>query len=144
MPEQNTFFSNGNDFDRKRPNINRMAAASQFLGIFSVISIGFFFLPGIISAIPLGLICCNMGILFAHLSKGNGYRFSPQAMVGLGTSIFSLVIYITLILISLMGFYMAVQMFGLETVLDPDALQKALSDFVNQYMNSLTTGGGTL
>lgn len=124
--------------------VNRMAAASQFLGIFSVISIGFFFLPGVIPAIPFGLICSNMGILFAHLSKGDSHRLSPQAMVGLGTSAFSLVIYILLILLGLMGLFLAARMFGLETAMDPEALQNALSDFVNQYMNSLTTGGSAL
>ena len=127
-----------------RPEINRMAAASQFLGILSVLSIGFFFFFASISAVPLGLICSSLGILMAHLSKGNGYRFPPQAMIGLCTSIFSLVVFILLIILSALSLYLAVQMFGLETVLDPEALQNAINDFMNQYLNSITAGGGAL
>ena len=82
MPEQINYPNTS------RPEINRMAAVSQFLGILSVLSIGFFFLPGLVSAVPFGLICSNMGILLAHLSKGDGQHFPSQAMVGLCTSIF--------------------------------------------------------
>ena len=85
-----------------------------------------------------------MGILLAHLSKGRRTHFPPQAMVGLCTSIFSLVVYILLILLSVLSLYLAVQIFGLETVLDPEALQNAINDFMNQYLNSITAGGGAL
>ena len=138
MPEQINYPNTS------RPEINRMAAVSQFLGILSVLSIGFFFLPGLVSAVPFGLICSNMGILLAHLSKGDEQHFPSQAMVGLCTSIFSLVVYILLILLSILSLYLAVQIFGLETVLDPEALQNAINDFMNQYLNSMTAGGGAL
>ena len=45
---------------------------------------------------------------------------------------------------SLAGLYMLVQMFGWETVLDPDALMEAMDNFMKQYLNSMTTGGGSL
>ena len=47
-----------------------------------------------------------------------------------------------MLLISVLSLYLAVQMFGLETVLDPEALQKALNDYLNEQLNFLTTGGG--
>ena len=91
MPEQINYPNTS------RPEINRMAAVSQFLGILSVLSIGFFFFLACISAVPLGLICSNMGILLAHLSKGDGYRFPPRPWSDCARSIFSLVVYILLI-----------------------------------------------
>ena len=124
------------------PQINRMAAISPFMGIASVISLGFLILPSSVMALPLGLILSNMAILFAHLSKGGGFRFPQQAMVGMGTGFFSLAIYLIMLLISVLSLYLAVQMFGLETVLDPEALQKALNDYLNEQLNFLTTGGG--
>ena len=45
---------------------------------------------------------------------------------------------------SILSLYLAVQIFGLETVLDPEALQNAINDFMNQYLNSMTAGGGAL
>ena len=65
-------------------------------------------------------------------------------MVGLGTSIFTITLCILLIILSLLGLYMAIQMFGLETVLDPDAFQKAMFDFFSRSLESLPTGGNTL
>ena len=130
-----------------RPEITRMAAGSQLLGILSVLLmlfISLFFFLGSISALPLGLICSNMGILLAHLSKGGDDHFPPQAIAGLCTSIFSLVVYLLLILLGVLSLYVAVQLFGLETVLDPEALQNALNNFLNQQLNSFTAGGGVL
>ena len=60
----------------------------------------------------------------------------------MGTGFFSLAIYLIMLLISVLSLYLAVQMFGLETVLDPEALQKALNDYLNEQLNFLTTGGG--
>ena len=124
-----------------RPRGNSMASASQIMGIISAICIVFFFLPG---SMLLGLVLGCMAILFAHLSKGSGEHFPTQAKVGLGTSIFSLCVYALLLLMSLAGLYMLVQMFGWETVLDPDALMEAMDNFMKQYLNSMTTGGGAL
>ena len=124
-----------------RPRGNSMASASQIMGIISAICIVFFFLPG---SMLLGLVLGCMAILFAHLSKGSGEHFPTQAKVGLGTSIFSLCVYALLLLMSLAGPYMLVQMFGWETVLDPDALMEAMDNFMKQYLNSMTTGGGSL
>ena len=53
-------------------------------------------------------------------------------------------VFILLIILSALSLYLAVQMFGLETVLDPEALQNAINDFMNQYLNSMTAGGGAL
>ena len=106
-----------------RPRGNSMASASQIMGIISAICIVFFFLPG---SMLLGLVLGCMAILFAHLSKGSGEHFPTQAKVGLGTSIFSLCVFCLLLLMSLAGLYMLVQMFGWETVLDPDALMEAM------------------
>lgn len=119
---------------------NFMAAASQYAGILSSICAVLFFLLGT-PALLLAVCTSCLSILFAHLSKGGGVRFSGQAIAGIGTSIFSLVVCVLITILAVLGMYMAVRLFGLETALDPDALQKALSDLMNQYMNSLTTGG---
>ena len=119
---------------------NSMAAASQYAGILSSICAVLFFLLGT-PALMLAVCTSCLSILFAHLSKGGGVRFSGQAIAGIGTSIFSLVVCVLITILAVLGMYMAVRLFGLETALDPDALQKALSDLMNQYMNSLTTGG---
>ncbi len=119
---------------------NFMAAASQYAGILSSICAVLFFLLGT-PALMLAVCTSCLSILFAHLSKGGGVRFSGQAIAGIGTSIFSLVVCVLITILAVLGMYMAVRLFGLETALDPDALQKALSDLMNQYMNSLTTGG---
>ena len=126
------------------PKISRMAVTSQYFGIFSVASVFLFFLLGIPMALLAALSLSCMCILFAHLSKGGGFRYSGQAMVGLGTSIFTITLCILLIILSLLGLYMAIQMFGLETVLDPDAFQKAMFDFFSRSLESLPTGGNTL
>ena len=57
-------------------------------------------------------------------------------------SILSIVITVVILVL---GFYLAIQLFGLETLMDPDALQQAISDLYNQLSTQLpTTGGGAL
>lgn len=131
---------------KQYPAANRMAAASQYMGILSIIFILFVFVPVFATALPLGLVLSNMGILFAHLSKGGDTHFQPQAMVGLGTSIFSLCVYLLLIVLSIAGIWLLIQMFGLETVLDPEALMDALMNLMNQSFDPVifSTGGSAL
>ena len=126
------------------PKPNRMAAASKYTGILAAVSAVLVFLLGMPAALLPGMIFGCLGILFAHLSKGETYRYPAQAMAGLGTSIFAISVCILMILMSILGMYIAIQMFGLETVLDPEALQEALTDFYTRYLNSLTAGGGAL
>lgn len=123
--------------------INRMALMSQYAGIFSVVSLILFFIFQTPTGLLLAVFLSCMGILFAHLSKGPRYQIPRQAMSGLGSSIFSLSLSLILILFSLMGLYMMIRMFGLETILDPEALEKALTDFYSNYTNLLQTGGYT-
>ncbi len=121
------------NFTPPKRQINRMASLSLALGvltILSVMSIYFLYL-----AFPLGC----MSILFAHLSKGDGYRLPSQAMGGIIISILSI---IAAAVILTLGFYLAIHLFGLETLLDPDALQKAISDLYNQLSTQLQTSGG--
>ena len=119
---------------RKKPN--RMANLYLILGVLtllSVISIYFIYM-----ALPLGC----MSILFAHLSKGDSYRLSPKAVGGMTVSILAILITVVILVL---GFYLAIQLFGLETLMDPDALQKAISDLYNQLPTQLPmTGGGSL
>ncbi len=119
---------------RKKPN--RMASLALILGVLallSVVSIYFFYL-----ALPLGC----MGIFFAHLSKADGYRLPAKSIGGMTLSI--LAIFIALVVLVL-GFYLAIRLFGLETLLDPDALQKAITDLYNQLAVPIqSTGGGIL
>lgn len=133
MDYNNTEQSNCNPY-KKKPN--RMASLSLLLGVLtllSVVSIYFLYL-----ALPLGC----MSILFAHLSKGDGYRLPAKSIGGMTMSI--LAIFIAL-LVLVLGFYLAIHLFGLETLLDPDALQQAISDLYNQLATPITsTGGGTL
>lgn len=113
-----------------------MANLSLILGVLtllSVISIYFIYM-----ALPLGC----MSILFAHLSKGDSYRLSPKAVGGMTISILAILITVVILVL---GFYLAIQLFGLETLMDPDALQKAISDLYNQLPTQLPmTGGGSL
>ena len=116
---------------RKKPN--KMASWSLVLGVLtllSVISIYFIYF-----ALPLGC----MSILFAHLSKGDSYRLSPKAVGGTVTSILAIVIALVVLVL---GFYLAIQLFGLKTLMNPDALQKAISDLYNQLSTQLPATGG--
>lgn len=122
------------NLDKKKPN--RMASLSLLLGVLtllSVVSIYFLYF-----ALPLGC----MSILFAHLSKGDGYRLPAKSIGGMTMSI--LAIFIAL-LVLVLGFYLAIHLFGLETLMDPDALQKAITDLYNQLATPImSTGGGAL
>lgn len=124
------------DFNPYRKKPNRMANLSLALGvltILSVVSIYFMYL-----ALPLGC----MSILFAHLSKGDSYRMSPKAVGGMIASILAI---LCAAVILVLGFYLAIQLFGLETLMDPDALQQAISNLYNQLSTQLPmTGGGAL
>lgn len=133
QPNMNFQQPNFNPY-RKKPN--RMANLSLILGVLtllSVISIYFIYM-----SLPLGC----MSILFAHLSKGDSYRLSPKAVGGMTVSILAILITVVILIL---GFYLAIQLFGLETLMDPDALQKAISDLYNQLPTQLPmTGGGSL
>lgn len=124
------------DFNSYRKKPNRMANLSLALGvltILSVVSIYFMYF-----ALPLGC----MSILFAHLSKGDSYRMSPKAVGGMIASILAILIAAVILVL---GFYLAIQLFGLETLMDPDALQQAISNLYNQLSTQLPmTGGGAL
>ena len=116
QPNMNFQQPNFNPYKRQP---NKMATLSLMLGVLtllSVISIYFIYF-----ALPMGC----MSILFAHLSKGDSYRLSPKAVGGMTVSILSIVITVVILVL---GFYLAIQLFGLETLMDPDALQQAISD----------------
>ena len=93
------------NFNRYKRQPNKMATLSLMLGVLtllSVISIYFIYF-----ALPMGC----MSILFAHLSKGDSYRLSPKAVGGMTVSILSIVITVVILVL---GFYLAIQLFGLE------------------------------
>ena len=124
------------DFNPYRKKPNRMANLSLVLGVLTILSVVSIYF--IYFALPLGC----MSILFAHLSKGDSYRMSPKAVGGMIASILAILIAAVILVL---GFYLAIQLFGLETLMDPDALQKAISDLYNQLPTQLPmTGGGSL
>ena len=133
QPNMNFQQPNFNPYKRQP---NKMATLSLVLGVLtllSVISIYFIYF-----ALPMGC----MSILFAHLSKGDSYRLSPKAVGGMTVSILAILITVVILVL---GFYLAIQLFGLETLMNPDALQKAISDLYNQLPTQLPmTGGGSL
>ena len=124
------------DFNPYRKKPNRMANLSLVLGVLTILSVVSIYF--IYFALPLGC----MSILFAHLSKGDSYRMSPKAVGGMIASILAILI---AAIILVLGFYLAIQLFGLETLMDPDALQQAISNLYNQLSTQLPmTGGGAL
>lgn len=124
------------DFNPYRKKPNRMANLSLVLGVMTILSVVSIYF--IYFALPLGC----MSILFAHLSKGDSYRMSPKAVGGMIASILAILIAAVILVL---GFYLAIQLFGLETLMDPDALQQAISNLYNQLSTQLPmTGGGAL
>ena len=113
-----------------------MANLSLILGVLTLLSV--FSIYFIYMALPLGC----MSSLFAHLSIGDSYRLSPKAVGGMTVTIHAILI---TVVIQVLGFYLAIQLFGLETLKDPDALQNAISVLYNQLPTQLPmTGGGAL
>ena len=86
----------------------------------------------------------------------NPYRKKPNRMANLSLilgvltllsviSIYFIYMALPLGCMSILFAHLAIQLFGLETLMDPDALQKAISDLYNQLPTQLPmTGGGSL
>lgn len=119
---------------RRKPN--GMATASLVLGIFAILSI-----LNVYYALFLG----SMSILLACLSRGDSYKMPEKAIGGFATSTFAIVISVLLTAFSM---YLMLEMFGLETLLDPEALQEAItnlySNLLNEMQMDLQTGGAAL
>lgn len=118
---------------RKRPNtMANMALVFGILSVLSAISIYFTYLCFFFGC---------MSILFAHFSKGDGFKMNERAVGGMAASIFAMVIAALLLAA---GLYFSIRLFGLETLLDPEALQKALTDLYSNLSTQIPTGGSSL
>lgn len=112
----------------KRPN--PMINASLALGVCSLL----FFLN-----VYLSLIFSSLGIMFALLSRGSSLRLSEKAVGCLSVSLTSLVLLLILVIGSTC---IVISLFGLETAMDPKALQDAMMNWLETYMNA--AGGNAL
>lgn len=112
-----------------------MATASLTLGILSLLSI-----TTVIYAAYAYFFAC-MSMILAILSKGGSSRMPKKAKGGFTISLVSLAL-VTFLLIA--GFFILVNLFGLETVLDPEALLEAVSEFMGQLTEELPVGGNIL
>lgn len=111
---------------------NRMAQASLILGILAVLSV-----MNIYYALFLG----SMGILFATLSRGSSLKMSEKAIGGMAASSAAIVLSIVLTVGSML---ILIKLFGLETAMDPEALQNAVTELYNKLLNEMQTGGSAL
>ena len=66
---------------------------------------------------------------------------NEKAIGGMAASIFAMVISALLLAA---GLYFSIQLFGLETLLDPEALQKAITDLYSNLSTQIPTGGSSL
>ena len=120
----------------QRTKQNPMATASFFLG---VTAIGLSFL------IPVyALLCGSLSILFAILSRGSGFRMPDKAIAGFIASAFAIVIAILLSIAVLYMQQFLTQKFGADILDDPAAMQKMLNELMQNYKDSLQTGGSGL
>ena len=117
---------------RKRTQPNIMATASLSMGICAIIS-----LFNVERAVFFG----SLGILFACLSRGDSLKMPEKSVGGFATSIFAIVISVLLTLFSIL---LMVEMFGMETVMNPEALQKAITDLYTQLLEEMPAGGSIL
>lgn len=112
---------------------NRFATFSLILGVVAI-----FMVFDTYYALFLG----SIALLFAHLSKGERNQMNSKAVAG---TITGLVAVVGTIVISVLAMLLLVHLFGFETVSDPDALEKALTELYNQLLENLQmTGGGSL
>ena len=116
---------------------NSMATASLVLGIISIICVV------TVQFIYFGVVLGCLGMIFALLSKGGGYSMSGRAVGGFATSALAVIMTVAIVAFAV---WFAVSVFGLETVLDPEALSEALEAFYGQYSELLEsmTGGVSL
>lgn len=119
----------------QQPNRNPMATAALVLGVLSLLSILSLFYW------PYAIVFASMSIMFALLSRGGSFKMPGKAVQGLAISTFSLVVTIFLLAFSLT---VLLVLFDLETILNPEELQKALLEFYNNWMNQLPAGGSLL
>ena len=119
----------------QRPNRNPMATAALVLGVLSLLSILSLFYW------PYAIVFASMSIMFALLSRGSSFKMPGKAVQGLAISAFSLVVTVFLLIFSLT---VLLVLFDLETILNPEELQKALLEFYNNWMNQLPAGGSLL
>ncbi len=112
---------------------NAMAMASLILGALSVLSV---------LTVYYSVFFGSMGILFAVLSRGDSLKMPDKAVNGFIISAVSMSLSILLTAVSV---FLMIRLFGLETALDPDALQEALTQLYTRLLNDLpATGGSTL
>lgn len=111
---------------------NRMAMASLILGIIALFS-----LLNVYYAVFLG----SLSILLASLSRGGGLKMSGQAIGGTAVSAFAIV---CSVLLTVFSMYMMIRMFGLETALNPEALQEAIMELYEKLLNTSPAGGAAL
>jgi len=114
---------------RTQPHL--MATVSLALGIFAMLS-----LFNVYYAVFLGC----MSILFACLSRGSGFKMPTRAVSGFGISVFAM---LSSILLTAFSVYLMVEMFGMETVMDPEALQEAMMDLYTKLLEEMQTTGGS-
>ena len=119
----------------QRPNRNPIATAALVLGVLSLLSILSLFYW------PYAIVFASMSIMFALLSRGSSFKMPGKAVQGLAISAFSLVVTVFLLIFSLT---VLLVLFDLETILNPEELQKALLEFYNNWMNQLPAGGSLL
>ncbi len=111
---------------------NLMASAALTMGIAA-----FLFILNAEMALLFG----SLGILFACLSRGDSLKMPGKAMGGCAASIFAIVVSI---LLTILSYYILTEMFGWETVRDPEALQNAVNELYLKLLEQPPTGGSTL
>lgn len=114
------------------PKRNPMATTAFVLGILSLLAILSLYYW------PYAIVFASMSILFAVLSRGGSLKMPDKAVQGLAISVFSIVVTTFLVLLS---FTLLLALFDMETIMDPEALQKALLEFYNGLTTKLPTGG---
>lgn len=114
------------------PKRNPMATTAFVLGILSLLAVLSLYYW------PYAIVFASMSILFAVLSRGGNLKMPDKAVQGLAISVFSIVVTTFLLLLT---FTLLLTLFDMETIMNPEALQKALLEFYNRLTTKLPTGG---
>jgi len=113
----------------KRTGTPFMAKFSLFLGILALLSI---------FNISRTIFLACMSILLACLSRGGSFKMPEKAVSGF---VISVIAVIATIALTAFAIYLMIDLFGMETVSDPIALQEALTELYNQLFSEMTAGG---
>lgn len=116
----------------KRTKPHLMANVSLVLGILAIFS-----LLNVYYTLFLGC----MGILFACLSRGSSLKMPDKAIGGFAISVFAIIISVLLTVFSM---YLMIELFGMETAMDPEALQEAITELYTRLLNEMSAGGSVL